>query len=106
MKKITVFFTVLVICLSLFSPVGQVFAAKDADSFTVIDLVRLKKYIVGSFTYNADFDYNGDNMVNSQDLITLTRILLRLPYTPVKPDDNKENFKFDDDGYYNNVIKP
>ena len=107
MKKIIALFAVLVICLSFVSSVGQVFAAKDADTLTIIDLVSLKKHIVANSDYNADFDYNGDNNVNAQDLIVLRNILLVLPYTPVEPDDdNKEDSKFDDDGYYNDVVKP
>lgn len=106
MKKTIAFFAALVMCFSFISSNVYVFAAKDADSLTVIDLVRLKKYIIESFVYNADFDYNGDNTVNSQDLIALRRILLGLPYTPVEPDDDKEDSKFDDDGYYNDVVKP
>ena len=105
MKKIIALFAVLVICLSFISSIGQVFEAKDVDSLTVIDLVRLKKHIVTNSDYNADFDYDGDNKVNAQDLIALRQILLGLPYTPVEPDD-KEDSEFDDDGFYNDVIKP
>lgn len=105
MKKITALFAVLIICLSFISSVGQVFAAKDADPLTIIDLVRLKKHLIANSDYNANFDYNGDNKVNAQDLVALRHILLGLPYTPVEPDD-KEDSKFDDDGYYNDVVKP
>ena len=105
MKKITALFAVLVIFLYFVSSVGQVFAAKDDALLTIIDLVRLKKHIVVNSDYNAYFDYNGDNKVNAQDLIVLRHILLGLPYTPVEPDD-KEDSKFDDDGYYNEVVKP
>lgn len=104
MKKIIALFAVLVICLSLVSSIGQVFAAKDAP-FTIIDFIHLEKYITANTDYNADFDYNGDNNVNAQDLIALKRILLGLPYVSVDPD-GKENPEFDDDGFYNDVVKP
>ena len=106
MKKIIALFAVLVICLSLFSSVGQVFAAKDAAPLTIMDLVRLKKHIVANSAYNADFDYTGDNKVNAQDLTTLRHILLGLPYTPVEPDNGNVDSEFDDDGYYKDVVKP
>ena len=105
MKKIRALFAVL-ICLSFVSSIGQVLAAKDADSLTIIDLICLKKYIITNSDYNSDFDYNADNSVNAQDLTALKRILLGLPYTPVEPDDDNDDSKFDDDGYYNDVVKP
>ena len=105
MKKIIAFFAVLAICSSFISSIGQVLAVKDTNSITAIDIVRLKKYIIENFDYNADFDYNGDNKVNAQDLIVLRNIIFDLPYAPVEPDD-KEDSKFDDDGYYNDVVKP
>jgi hypothetical protein len=36
----------------------------------------------------------------------LKRILLGLTFTPVEPDDDNDDSKFDDDGYYNDVVKP
>lgn len=104
MKKIIALFAVLVICLSFLSSIGQVFAANDADSLTIIDLIRLKKHIIANFDNNAnsdnnpEFDYNGDNVANAQDLIVLRRILLGLPY---QGDSN-----VDDGGYNNEVVKP
>lgn len=105
MKKIIALFAVLVICLSFISSIGQVFAAEDAVSLTIVDLIRLKKHIISVSDYNADFDYNGDKNVNAQDLIVLRQILLGLPYTPVEPDDEVDS-ELDDDGFYNDVIKP
>ena len=105
MKKIIALFAVLVICLSFVSSVGQVFAAEDANPLTIIDFILLKKYIIANTDYNADFDYNEDKTVDARDLIALKRILLRVPDVPVEPDD-KENPKVDDDGYYNEVVKP
>ena len=106
MKKTIAFFIAAVMCFSMLSSIGYVFAEKDSDSLTVIDLVRLKKYVIGSFEHNADYDYNGDNTVNSQDLITLNRILLGSPPASVEPDDDNTDSEFDDDGFYNDVIKP
>lgn len=105
MKKIIALFAVLIICLSYFSSVGQVFAVKDTNSLTVIDYICLYKHIIANADYNADFDYNQDNKVNAEDLVALKRILLGLPYAPAEPDD-KEDSEFDDDGYYNDVVKP
>lgn len=104
MKKIIAIFAVFVICLSLFSSIGQVFAANDANPLTIIDFILLEKHIIANADYNADFDYNEDKKVDAQDLIALKRILLGLPYVP-EPDD-KEDSEYDDDGYYNDVVKP
>ena len=104
MKKIKAFFVVLVVCLLFLSSIGQVFAAKSANSYTVVDLVRLKKHIITEFTYNSEFDYNNDKRVNSLDLATLRIYILDPSKIPNIPDD--DDSKFDDDGYYNEVVKP
>ena len=102
MKKLTAILAVLVICFTFVSPACQVYAAKN-PSYNIMDLIRLKKYIISDSGYNADFDYNSDNRVNAMDLITLKRMILGVYQPPVEPDDNP---KFDEDGYYNEVVKP
>lgn len=102
MKKIVALFAVMVVCLSFVSSFVQVFAEKDADSLTVVDLVRLKKHIVADLGYNAELDYNEDNSVDSNDLIALRHILLGLPYPP----DNKDDSELDDEGFNNDVFIP
>ena len=104
MKKAISFFAALVICFSLLSPIGQVFATKEADSLTVLDLIRLKKHIVGNFEHNDEFDYNADKIVDALDLVALRRILLSMPFEPAQPDNNGPTVG--DDGFYEDIYKP
>lgn len=102
MKKIITLFTVLAICLSMVFSVGHVFAAKNTEPLTIMDLIRLKKHIIADSDYNSDFDYNKDKRVNALDLIVLKRIILGVYNAP----ENNEAPKIDEDGYYNELVKP
>lgn len=106
MKKIIALFAVLVICVFYVSSAVQVFAAKDTDSLTIIDLISLRKHLIADLGYDAALDYNADNRVDAEDLIGLKRILLGLPDDSVEPDDDDFDLEFDDDGYYKDVVKP
>ena len=78
-------------------------AAKNLQNVNAVDLVRLKKYLIGEDIDIGDADYNEDGIINALDLVALRRIFLGLP---VNPDNDKADAEFDDEGYYNQVIKP
>lgn len=109
MKKIKVLLAVLAICVLSLSPMLQgitASAAEEAKSYTVMDFILLSRYLVENSSYNSDFDYNKDNKVDVKDTVALKKLILNLPYSPIIPDDDKDDSEFDDDGYYNDVIKP
>ncbi len=116
MKKINSYLSVICICIMVLLSVGQcvVFAdsqatqsvssTSDSKSVDILDLVRLKKYLMGMRSTLAGADYNKDGSVNALDLVTLKRLIFDMPINS----DNKveETVKFDKDGYYNQVVKP
>ena len=77
--------------------------SKNTATVTVIDLVRLKKHLAGMRSYISDADYNADGKIDSRDMTALKRILLGLA---VEDNTVSETTQFDNDGYYNQVIKP
>lgn len=110
MKKFKSILVILAICVLVFSCFGQSFsvtAEENSNRPTLVDLVRLKKYLAGIPVNNARTvfypDYNGDNVVNSADLVDLRKMLLDPSYNPIS---DEEKSKLDSDGYYSQVIKP
>lgn len=108
MNKLKTLLAALIVFVLIFSCVGQSFAvsAKDTDSLTVVDLVRLKKHIAGIGEYDSEFDYNNDKMVDSRDLIVLRSLIMNGAGNSSTPDNSGDDSKFDEDGYYNQVTKP
>ena len=82
-------------CLTLFAD-----RAKDTN-VSLVYLVKLKKQLAsskGMRTYNSGLDYNEDGQNNATDLVALRRLLLGLPI--------EESPNYDDDGFFNKVLKP
>ena len=110
MKKFKALLAVVVISLLILSLMWQGVAAsevKDKKTYTIIDFILLSKHLANEIPlYISDFDYNKDNEVNARDLVTLKIYILDPSYSPIIPDDDQDDSKFDDDGYYNDVVKP
>ena len=85
---------------NFYSGCSTSFAAENVD---VLDLVRLKKYLVGTNTTAKSSDYNEDGAVNAIDLVTLTKLVFARDVTS---DSDDPSTKFDSEGYYNKVEKP
>ena len=114
MKKLYSLLIVALLCASVFCCTGhcQALTAKAAQSsvtnskstnLTVMDFIRLKKYLIGLYAEIGNADYNGDNKIDSNDLVALKLLLLGLPVNSNKAD---EVPKLEEDGYYSEVIKP
>ncbi|MEE1126576.1 MAG: dockerin type I repeat-containing protein [Acutalibacteraceae bacterium] len=84
--------------------------ANNDGSVNLIDVIRIQSYVVGSYTGDKNFvsraDVNGDKKVNVVDSIHIMRYIVNLidrfpadNVTPTKP-------VVDDDGYYNQIVKP
>ena len=110
MKKFKTLLAVLLICLVLLSSTWQGVAAsesKETKSYTIIDFILLSKHLVSEIpSYISDFDYNKDNEVDARDLVILKILILNPSYSPIVPDDDQDGPNLDDDGYYEDVIKP
>ena len=105
MKKIKLLLVALCSCALVFSSTGYCIAQKasNTNTYNIIDLVRLKKYLVGLTTNVSNADYNNDNSIDSRDLVVLMDYILK---GTVKPDNSKNDPELDQDGYYNQVVKP
>ena len=106
MKKIYSLLISICLCAVLFCSTGlglAVTAAKNLQNVNAVDLVRLKKYLAGEDIDIGDADYNEDGSINGMDLAALRRIFLGLP---VNPETEEQDTEFDEDGFYNQVIKP
>ena len=109
MKKLKSLLVVFCLSVFVFSCATQCFtiqAVEKTNSVTLLDLVRLKKYLAGIPVDIENADYNKDNKVDSRDLVYLINLLMDSSSAPTVPDNNTENPKLDDDGYYNEVVKP
>lgn len=110
MKKICSLLISVCLCATLFCQTNiwilsadQSNLQRDAQSATIVDLVRLKKHIVAMKEYIEDFDYNNDQRIDSLDVGTLRKLLLGLP---VDTDNQDKKPELDEDGYYKPVVKP
>ena len=109
MKKIYSVLISLLLSVILFCMVGgcaifsSAASAKTSKDVNVVDLVLLKKHITKMQAYDADMDYNNDKKINSLDIAVLKKILLG---TFEDSDFEVDKPVFDDDGYYNQVVKP
>ena len=105
MKKLKILLVVLCLCAIVFSSTGYCLAqkAENANTYNIIDLVRLKKYLAGLSSDISNADYNNDNNIDSRDLVILIGYVMD---ETVKPDNNQNEPELDKDGYYNQVVKP
>ena len=69
-------------------------SVKSSQDYSLAQLVRLKKDLANMpRTFKKDLDYNIDGKNNAKDIVALKRLLFGLQ-------------NYDDDGYYNKVVKP
>ena len=115
MKKFLLVFLAILITLSSSVCATAVETNKLGDvnrdgSVNLVDVIRIQNYVVGSYTGDKDFvsraDVNGDKKISVVDSIHIMRYIVKLidrfpveNVTPTTP-------AVDQDGYYNQIVKP
>ena len=87
-------------CLTLFADNAK------STNVSLVYLVKLKKLLASSKemrTYNGELDYNEDGQNNATDLVAIRRLLLGLP---IEDGNVEEPLTYDNDGFFNKVLKP
>lgn len=104
MKKFCSLLMVVVLCTIVLLPITKSVASdENKNSVTIIEYIRLSKYLAGFYAQVNNADYNSDNKIDVNDLVALRKMILGLPVDSGKPN---EIPKLDNEGYYSEVIKP
>ena len=107
MKKIYACVIAICICAMLLCPVSQCIVTADSNAtksaVDILDLVRLKKYLIGMRSSIEDADYNNDGTINALDLVVLKKLVFGFS---VELDNDDKYSQYDNEGYYNQVVKP
>lgn len=99
MKKIKTLLIIVCLCAFVLSCAAQCFtvAADRTNTISLIDLVRIKKYLAGIPVETGMVDYNRDKEIDSRDLVYLIDLIMS---------GETEIPNVDFDGFFNQVVKP